>query len=214
MLHMAPDLSKAQLVLCLGAHCDDIEIGCGGTLMTLAARHPELRFHWVTFTAEPEREPETRRAAEALLPAARTTLQFESFRGSYFPDQWGRIKEALERVKRAYDPALIFTHRQSDRHQDHRVISELTWTTFRNHLIFEYEIAKYEGDLGHPNLYVPLTKATAEKKISVLMHSFVSQHARTWFTPDTFQGLMRLRGIECNADEGLAESFHANKMVI
>lgn len=202
-------------VLALGAHCDDIEIGCAGTLRTLAARYPRLQQHWVTFTSEAEREPESRAAAERLFADdRRPQLHFERFRASYFPDQWAAIKDAFEAVRRQVRPDVIFTHQLADRHQDHRIVAELTWNTFRDHLVLEYEIPKYEGDLGHPNLYVPLSREAVDAKVATLLACFPSQHGRSWFSEDTFRAQLRLRGIECNAPEGYAEAFHARKVVL
>ncbi len=199
-------------VLCIGAHCDDIEIGCGGTLLTLAGRHPALRFHWVMFSGDDVREAESRAAATALL-GARCTVVVHRFRGSYLPWEGAAVKDEFEATARRLQPDLVFTHHLADRHQDHRLLAELTWNTFRDHAVLEYEIPKYEGDLGHPNLFVPLTTATAARKADVIMASFPSQHTRTWFSRELFLGHLRVRGIECNAPSGYAEAFHARKLV-
>jgi LmbE family N-acetylglucosaminyl deacetylase len=202
-------------VLCLGAHSDDIEIGCGGTILRLLAERPGSHVDWVVFSSNPEREREARAsAADFLADAAQHTLWIERFRESFFPAAWVEIKEFFERVRRAGEPDLILCHHRSDMHQDHRVIAELTWNTFRNHQIWEYEIPKYEGDLGRPNLFVPLTRRHAERKVELLMQHFASQAARSWFRPDTFHGLMSIRGVECAAAEGRAEAFHAFKLVV
>jgi LmbE family N-acetylglucosaminyl deacetylase len=199
-------------VLCLGAHSDDIEIGCGASLMALAEQFPAARFHWVVFTTEPGRDAETRAAAAQLLAPARLQLQFVALRPSYLPAHWSELKDHFEALKAAVSPDMIFTHRLEDRHQDHRLIAEMTWTTFRNHLVLEYEIPKYEGDLGQPNVFVPVSKALAEHKIAILMSAFVSQQSRSWFDPETFRGLMRLRGVECQSASGYAEAFHGRKL--
>jgi LmbE family N-acetylglucosaminyl deacetylase len=207
-------LSAPRTILCIGAHCDDIEIGCGGSLMRLADEHPGAQFVWAVFAGEPGREVETRAAAAALFPPGRApTLEFHAFRGSYFPAQYGDIKDAVEGLKR-FAPDLVFTHHLDDRHQDHAILAELTWNTFRAHQVFEYEIAKYEGDLGHPNCFFPLTESVLEKKIAVLMEHFPSQRSRSWFTPDTFRALARIRGVECNAPEKFAEAFHVRKFCL
>jgi LmbE family N-acetylglucosaminyl deacetylase len=202
-------------VLCLGAHCDDIEIGCSGALMTLQERHPGSRFEWVVFTREDGRDSETRQAAgrihDGAVPA---NVEVLDFRMSYLPFEGARIKDHFESIKQRIDPSLIFTHRLEDRHQDHRLVSELTWNTFRNHLILEYEIPKYEGDLGHPNLYVPLGAAIADRKVEMLMSCFPSQRSRAWFSSELFEAQLRLRGIECNAASGRAEAFHVRKSIL
>jgi LmbE family N-acetylglucosaminyl deacetylase len=203
-------------LLFLGAHSDDIEIGCGGTILRFLAEHPGSEVTWVVFSANPEREREARASAAAFLGDAPRTVEIKAFRESYFPDNATLIKDAFEELKRSMvrAPDIVFTHRRQDRHQDHRVVSELTWNTFRNHLILEYEIPKYEGDLGNPNLFVPLPRAVADKKAALLMEHFPSQAGRTWFRPDTFHGLMSIRGVECNAAEARAEAFHAHKLLL
>ncbi|MBW7851587.1 MAG: PIG-L family deacetylase [Rhodospirillales bacterium] len=206
--------ARPLTVLCLGAHCDDIEIGCAATLLGLAAERPSLTVRWVVFSGNAVRREEARASAEALLAgAARTHLEFHSFRESYFPYHGAEIKESFERLKGEIAPDLVFTHWKADQHQDHRTIAELTWNSFRDHLILEYEIPKYDGDLGNPNLFLPLPRALAERKAAHLLTHFPSQRTRAWFTPDTFLALMRLRGTQCNAPSGLAEGFHCRKMV-
>lgn len=199
-------------VLCLGAHCDDIEIGCAGTLMTLQERHPGSRFEWFVFTREPGRELETRNAAARIHGAGGATVEVLDFRMSYLPFEGVKVKDRFEAIKASMQPDLIFTHRLEDRHQDHRLIAELTWNTYRNHLILEYEIPKYEGDLGQPNLFVPLGPQVVSRKIDMLMSCFPSQASRAWFTQDLFEAHLRLRGIECNSPSGRAEAFHARKV--
>lgn len=208
-------IGEMSTVLCIGAHCDDIEIGCGGTLLRWAREYPSVRFIWAIFGREPDREAESRAAAAMLLEgAAAYELNFFDFKPSYFPSQQGSIKDAFEQIKRTISPDVVFTHRIEDRHQDHALLGNLTWNTFRSHLILEYEIPKYEGDLGRPNLFVPLDTADVERKISILMGAFPTQHPRRWFTADTFRGLARIRGIECAANDGFAEAFSARKMWI
>jgi LmbE family N-acetylglucosaminyl deacetylase len=205
-------LGLSPTILCVGAHCDDVEIGCGGTLLRLAAEIPGARFVWAIFAGEETRDAESRAAARSLL-GTRVEVQFFGFRASYFPAQFAAIKDAYETLK-AHRPALVLTHTLADRHQDHRLLAELTWNTFRSQLVFEYEIPKYEGDLGQPNLFVPLDPVHLERKVATLMECFPSQHARRWFTADTFRALARLRGIECDSPTGLAEAFHARKLCL
>ena len=216
MLPVTPGSSGTPLrVLCLGAHSDDIEIGCGGTLLRLLAERPGSRVDWVVFSASAEREREARAsAADFLKDAAQSELWIKNFRESFFPAAWVEIKEFFETLRRAGEPDLVLCHRREDMHQDHRVVAELTWNTFRNHQIWEYEIPKYEGDLGRPNLYVPLSRAQADRKVELLLQHFATQRGRNWFRPDTFHGLMSIRGVECAAAEGRAEAFHAFKLVV
>ena len=202
----------APCILLLGAHCDDIEIGCGGTVMQLARRYPKARFVWVTLSSDPERAAETRAAAARLLADAREhEVRIESFRGSYFPSCIDGLKDYFEELK-AIKPDLILTHFRNDLHQDHRVTNELTWNTFRDHLILEYEIPKFDGDLGVPNVFFPLTRAQLQRKCDIVTECFPSQAKRTWFSRDTFEAIARLRGIECNAPEGFAEAFYGRKL--
>ena len=203
-------------VLCLGAHCDDIEIGCGGTLLRLLSERPGSDVRWVVFSSVPERERETRAAAEDFLAAAgRREVTVKQFRESYFPSLVASIKDEFEGIKAGgAPPDLILTHHRRDEHQDHRVVAELTWNTFRNHFIAEYEIPKYEGDLGQPNFFVPIPAPVAEQKIDLLLRHFPSQAGRSWFRADTFRAVLSLRGIECAAPEGRAEAFHCRKVVV
>jgi LmbE family N-acetylglucosaminyl deacetylase len=202
-------------ILCLGAHCDDIEIGAGGAVMRLLAERPGSTVHWAAMSSTPEREREARAAAtEMLSGAARSEIVINTFRDGYVGYEPAAAKDFFEATKKTVKPDVIFTHHRHDRHQDHRLVAELTWNTWRNHLVLEYEIPKYEGDLGHPSLYVPLSAATARRKIDVILRSFPSQAGRSWFRADTFEAILRLRGIECNAPEGFAEAFHATKWII
>lgn len=209
-----PQFNPDATVMCLGAHCDDIEIGCSGAQLELMQRYPGLKFLWVVFSGDEVRGAETRAAAASLLGAPRCQVELHPFRGSYFPYCGADIKDVFESLKSRHSPELIFTHFLSDRHQDHRVIAELTWNTFRDHAILEYEIAKFEGDLAQPNVYVPLSTANMEHKVSTLMSCFKSQHSRSWFDEELFKGHMRLRGVECNAPNRYAEAFHGRKMVL
>jgi len=213
MNHFAIELRDEQpAILLLGAHCDDIEIGCGGTVMQLAARYPAAEFVWVTLSGDDEREVETRAAANQLLGhLPKVQVQVGRFRASYFPQQAGDLKDLFESLK-IHRPSLVLTHCRNDLHQDHRVVNELTWNTFRDHTILEYEIPKFDGDLGTPNVYVPLSQEQMRRKCRLLMECFPSQHNRAWFTEDTFRAVARLRGIECNASGGFAEAFYGRKI--
>ena len=215
MIRLAADLTAGSTVLCLGAHCDDIEIGCSGALMELQQRVEGLKFVWVVLSSEDTRESETRKAAERVHGKGDHCQVFvHGFRGSYFPSSVSQIKDVFEALRKQVRPDLIFSHHLADRHQDHRVMAELTWNTFRNHMVLEYEISKYEGDLGHPNCFFPLSESVVERKIAMLMECFPSQLSRTWFDADLFRGLMRLRGVECNAESRFAEAFHVRKFTI
>jgi LmbE family N-acetylglucosaminyl deacetylase len=204
---------KALRILCLGAHSDDIEIGCGGTLLRLLGEREGSSVHWVVFSATPEREREANAsAADFLAQAQSATVVVKTFPESFFPSAWLEIKKSFEEIKRAANPDVILCHHRKDVHQDHRVVAELAWNTFRDHVILEYEIPKFEGDLGSPNVYVPISRSLADRKVDLLLRHFPSQAARTWFRPDTFHGLMAIRAVECNAPEGRAEAFHAPKL--
>lgn len=200
-------------VLVLGAHSDDIEIGCGGTLLRLAAEHPEVHFYWVVFAAAAEeRAREARASAKAFLGSAEVEeIAIFGFRDGFLPYAGAEVKECFEQVRRAFEPDLIFTHYRQDRHQDHRTVSDLTWNTFRDHLILEYEIPKYDGDLGNPNFYVALDEATAQRKAQRIVEGFPSQSSKSWFGEETFLALSRLRGLEANARH--AEAFYSRKLV-
>jgi LmbE family N-acetylglucosaminyl deacetylase len=201
-------------VLCLGAHCDDIEIGCGATLLRLCSER-SLDVTWVVLSSTPRRAAETRASAARFLRNARNVeLRIESLRDGYLPAHWAQAKDIIESLKKLPPPDLIFTHERDDRHQDHRVVSDLTWNTFRDHTILEYEILKYDGGLGQPNLFVPVTPSMADRKIRNLRAAYASQSRKNWFAEDAFLALMRLRGIECNAARGLAEAFHVRKLVL
>jgi len=206
-------VSQLRRILCLGAHADDIEIGCGGTLLALLERDAPLEVQWVVCSADGLREREAQASAERFLGStAASRVVVKHFRDGFFPFEGARIKEFFEATAREFSPDLIFTHHRDDRHQDHRLVSDLTWQTFRDHLIFEYEVPKYDGDLGRPNCYVPLTASQRREKIRHLLENFESQRDKQWFTEETFSGLMRLRGIECGSPSGYAEAFHAFKL--
>ena len=205
---------RAPCFLFIGAHCDDIEIGCGGTIMELLRRYPKARIHWVVLSSNSKRASEARMGARLILGAAtRPTVTIKDFRESYFPSEVPSLMGFFEELKpRA--PDVVFSLYGQDLHQDHRVVSELTWNTFRNHMILEYEIPKYDGGLGSPSFFVPVPPAVMRKKVAVLMKAFPTQTTKHWFSPDTFQGLMRLRGIESNAPGGYAEAFYVRKLVL
>lgn len=207
-------LGAVRRVLCLGAHSDDIEIGLGGTLLTLAERVPGLEICWVVFSAPAARTGEAQRSADEFLAGVeRKRIEIGSFRESYFPSQWPAIKDWLEQIKATFDPDVVFTHYREDRHQDHRVLSDLAWNTFRNHLILEYEILKYDGDLGHPGVFIPLSEQLCNRKIELLLKHFQTQLSKHWFTRDTFEAMHRVRGIECASPTGRAEAFYCRKLV-
>ena len=200
-------------LLCLGAHADDLEIGCGGTVLHLIRAHPGIHCRWVVWSGDETRVAEARDAATKVLAGAgRADVSVEGFRDGYFPDQWAQIKQKFDALRAETRPDLILTHHRHDRHQDHRVVAELTWNTWRDDLILEYEIPKFEGDLSTPSLYVPLDRATVDRKIDILMTGFASQRDKPWYDAETFRGLMRIRGVECAASGGYAEGFHAPKL--
>jgi len=212
-LDLVRDPNTPFRVLALGAHCDDIEIGCGATLLHLLERYPNLCFDWVVFTSNALRAREAEAAAERFLRGAKEKrVVIKQFRNGYFPDQWARIKDDFEALKAEVKPDLIFTHHQQDLHQDHRTIAELTWNTFRDHLILEYEIPKYDSDLGSPNFFVAIDAATAQRKARAVVECFPSQADKHWWSEDTFLALMRLRGVQCAAATGFAEAFYARKI--
>jgi LmbE family N-acetylglucosaminyl deacetylase len=199
-------------ILALGAHPDDIEIGCGGTLLRLVAEHPRAEVMWVVFAATPERAAEARTSADAFLEGvASARVIVRDYRDGFLPYSGGALKEDFESFKREFSPDLVLTHYRDDRHQDHRLVSELTWNTWRDHLILEYEIPKYDGDFGSPNFFATLPASTLERKIALLFEHFPSQANRSWFTADLFQSVARIRGMECAAPEGFAEGFYGRK---
>lgn len=217
MLSFIPKTKESEplRILCLGAHSDDIEIGCGGTMMELARNRSHLDVHWVVFSGNHGRAEEARTSAAFWLEGVeRKEVVMNDFKDGYFPDNWARIKECFEHIKSGFSPDLVFTHCAADKHQDHRIVNELTWNTFRNHTIFEYEIPKYDGDLGTPNAYVPLAEETARDKAAALVKHFGSQGAKHWFREELFLGLMRIRGAESCAVSGYAEGFHVRKLAL
>lgn len=202
-------------VLCLGAHADDIEIGCGGTLLKLLREQAGLEVTWVVFSAEGSRTGEARRSADKFLKGVgKSRVVVKKFRGSFFPFHGEAIKDYFEELKGLVEPDVIFTHYRDDRHQDHRLLSDLTWNTFRDHLILEYEIPKYDGDLGNPNFYVPLDSKICQQKVKHVCTHFQTQANKHWFSADTFLALMRLRGVECASRTKYAEAFYCRKIVL
>jgi len=198
-------------VLAIGAHSDDIEIGCGGTMLALCEREG-LAITWVVLGAEGQREEEARSSAHAFLgDGPDRAFACHGFRDGFFPYVGGEIKDVFESMK-SLEPDLIFTHARDDLHQDHRLVNELTWNTWRDHLILEYEIPKYDGDLGVPNVFVRLSREHAERKAGLLVELFASQRDKHWFAEELFLGLMRLRGAESRAPSGFAEGFYARKL--
>lgn len=203
-----------RTLLCIGAHADDIEIGAGGTVLRLLAANPGIHVVWVVLSARGQRQQEAHASAELFLErAAESDIHAGRFRDGYFPYEGASIKDYFEELKPTVEPDLVLTHYRDDRHQDHRVVSELTWNTFRDDTILEYEIPKYDGDLGRPNLYVPLSEKERESKVNLLMRMFPSQAEKPWFSPETFNAVMRMRGIECNSASGYAEAFHGHKLL-
>jgi LmbE family N-acetylglucosaminyl deacetylase len=206
--------TSSPVILCLGAHSDDIEIGAGATLLRLLRRHPEATVHWVVFSATTDRGEEARHSAELFAGDRLASVAVHDFRDGFFPAAFAEIKEAFRVLQPTVNPDLIFTHWRNDLHQDHRLIAELTGQTFRDHLVLEYEILKYDGGLGSPNMYVPLDADDAGTKVDYLLEAFGTQHDKYWFTEETFHSLMRVRGVECRSPSGFAEAFYSYKAVL
>ena len=208
-------LGNLRSILCLGAHSDDIEIGCGGTVLKLVDANPGLSVHWVVFSAVGDRGLEAQAAAARFLARAGSrTVALHQFRDGFFPSEHAKIKTYFEELKSKVQPDVVFTHTRADLHQDHRVVCELTGNTFRDHLVLEYEVPKWDGDLGAPNCFVQLDEKHAAEKVSILMECFATQRGKRWFDEETFNGLMRLRAIECNAPSKRAEAFYGRKVVL
>ena len=206
---------RVKRLLCLGAHCDDIEIGCGGTILKLINANPDIDITWVVFTSTTERRLEAERGAQQFCNgAANLSIQVHDFRDGFLPYHGEAVKDAFEAIKAQCDPDLILTHYRHDLHQDHAKISELTWNTWRNHLIWEYEIPKWDGDLGQPNGFVHLSREQAQHKIALLQAIYNSQACKQWFTDDLFHSLLRLRGMEANSPSQLAEAFYVKKVTL
>ena len=214
-LNLEGGRDRSLKVLCLGSHSDDIEIGCGGTVLRLREQYPQCEFHWVVFSAIGVREDEARRGAELFVGKSRIHGPLlKKFPDSFMGFMGAEVKTVFEELKKTISPDLVFTHNRQDAHQDHRLLAELTWNTFRDHLILEYEIPKYDGDLGQPNVFVQLETETSRQKVRFLMEAFQSQRTKRWFDESTFLALMRLRGMECNAPSGYAEAFYCRKLVL
>lgn len=213
-LRFSQNHNASLKILCLGAHSDDIEIGCGGTLLYLQSILPKVSFYWVVFSAAGARGHEAAKSAELFTGGHDKELVLKGYRDAFLPYSGSEVKDFFEEMKGRVNPDLIFTHWRGDAHQDHRLLSELTWNTFRNHFILEYEIPKYDGDMGRPNVFVPLEASLCERKIDYLFEAFESQQRKRWFDRTTFLGLMRIRGMESNSPSGYAEAFHGYKVAI
>ena len=213
MLNLTLGAIEAELsILLIGAHCDDIEIGCGATVLQLVDRYPAARFDWVVLSSDEVRGMEARNAASEFLKGAENSnVVIEGFRDGFLPYLGFEVKECFEQLKGSIQPDIIFTHYRGDAHQDHRLVCELTWNTWRDHLILEYEVPKFDGDLGSPNVFVNTAKHERAEKLRILIDCYGSQLSRSWFSEETFLSLMRLRGIECNARSGYAEAFYVPK---
>jgi LmbE family N-acetylglucosaminyl deacetylase len=202
-------------ILCLGAHSDDIEIGAGGTLLSWIAQGLQLDVNWCVLSASSNRRIEAESAAHDFLEGANSrSVEVMAFRDGSFPAQYDDIKAWFEELKPRVKPDVILTHRRDDRHQDHREVCQHTWSTFRNHTILEYEIPKWDGDIGQPNVYMPLQRKVLERKIELLMAHFGTQRSKAWFDDEVFRGLARLRGMECVASDGYAEAFVGRKLAL
>jgi LmbE family N-acetylglucosaminyl deacetylase len=208
-------LNRVKRVLCLGAHSDDIEIGCGGTVLRMIEQSKAIEFYWLVFSSNPRRAKEAEHSAHAFLSGARgKTVVVKSFRDGFLPYLGSPVKECFEELKKLFAPDVIFTHCRHDLHQDHRLVWELTWNTFRDHFILEYEIPKYDGDLLSPNFFVPLSETHARQKVKNLMRYFTTQHNKQWFSEDLFYGLMRLRATEVGSAARYAEAFYCRKALL
>jgi len=201
-------------ILCLGAHCDDIEIGCGGTVLKLIEQYSNITIYWVVFSSSEQRAQEATASSHAFLKeVSKKKIIIKNFQDGFLYFQGKEVKECFEELKQEVSPDLIFTHYRHDRHQEHRLISDFTWNTFRNHLIMEYEIPKYDADLGIPILFVHLDEALCRRKIQYLMDAFATQNNKQWFTEETFRSMLRIRGIESNSPSNYSEAFHCRKIV-
>lgn len=209
------DGSQKLNILCLGAHPDDIEIGCGGIILRLIEEVPEAQFYWAVFSGDEKRGKEAWESAKIFLKKVKAKkIDVQNFRESYFPFVGAKIKDYFEKLKNEFSPDVVFTHYGNDAHQDHRLISNLTWNTFRDHFILEYEVPKYDGDLGTPNLYVHLNESDVKRKIKNICDIFKTQKEKQWFTEETFRSILRIRGIESNSPSKYAEAFYCHKIVL
>ncbi len=210
-----PFAAEAPRILCIGAHPDDIEIGCGASMLALLERHENTEVRWVVLSGNEDRKREADKSAKEFLKnAGDGAAEIRSFKDGYFSSVIAEIKDYFESDLKKFDPTIIFTHRRDDLHQDHRVVSELTWNTFRNHLIMEYEIVKYDGDLGQPNVFFPASVSHGEKKVSTIVECFESQSEKHWFSEDAFWSIMRIRGVESASPTKYAEAFYGRKIVL
>jgi LmbE family N-acetylglucosaminyl deacetylase len=217
MLPLAPvpRQGRGYELLCLGAHSDDLELGCSGTVMRLLKELPVERITWAVLSGTDARAQEARKGARRVLGRHRgARVLTERFRDGFFPYTAVAIKEWFEGLKREVQPDLVLTHFRHDRHQDHRLVSELTYNTFRDHLIWEYEVLKIDGDLSNPNVYVPLAAGLVDRKVQLLDDCFGTQRDKRWFSEDAFRALMRMRGVEAGSPSGYAEAFHVRKLVV
>jgi LmbE family N-acetylglucosaminyl deacetylase len=214
-LQFSDHKNSKRKILCLGAHADDIEIGCGGSILRWLEEDASLEVYWVVLSSGRERKKEALKSADLFLKKARKRkVVVEDFRDGFFPYDGAAIKEYFETLKKRFSPDLVLTHYRHDRHQDHRVVSDLTWNAFRREMILEYEIPKYDGDLGQPNLFVPLSESVCRKKIRHILEVFETQRVKDWLTEDTLQAILRLRGVECRAPQKWAEAFYCRKMIL
>ena len=201
-------------ILCLGAHCDDIEIGCGGTVLRLLSENPGAEVLWAVFSSNAARKAEAEACAERFLAGAGSKdVRILGFRDGFLPYAGAEVKDSFEDLKRQFAPDLILTHCRHDLHQDHRLVNELAWNTWRDHFILEYEIPKYDGDMGAPNFFVPLEEETCARKLSAILECYATQKGKQWFQEDTFRSLLRLRGMEANSPSRHAEAFYCRKAV-
>jgi LmbE family N-acetylglucosaminyl deacetylase len=207
--------TEPRRVLAIGAHSDDIEIGCGGTLLKLIEQQAVSEVCWVVLSGGTDRAAEARASAEAMLEGVpKADIRLCDFPDGFFPYEGQRIKDFFEQLKAELSPDVVFTHQRADLHQDHRVCCELTWNTFRDHLILEYEVPKYDGDMSAPNAFVPIEEHLHRRKIDHLMSHFGTQRSKRWFQEDLFSSLLRLRGMECNSPSSYAEAFFCRKAVL
>jgi LmbE family N-acetylglucosaminyl deacetylase len=209
------NLSRVKRVLCLGAHSDDIEIGCGGTVLRMIEQSKSIEFYWLVLSSNPRRAKEAESSANAFLERARKkTVVVKSFRDGFLPYLGPPVKECFEELKKVFTPDVILTHCRHDLHQDHRLVCELTWNTFRDHFILEYEVPKYDADLRSPNFFVPLSDAQARRKVNSLMRYFSTQQNKRWFREELFYGLMRLRATEAASPTRYSEAFYCRKVLL
>jgi LmbE family N-acetylglucosaminyl deacetylase len=209
---LAAPAGRRLSVLALGAHPDDIEIAAGGTLLSLAERHPGLHVRYVVMTGTPERQVEARAAARAFTPGAELEVETYDLPDGRLPAVWGQVKEIMADLARSVRPDVILAPSPADAHQDHRTVGEIVPTAFRDQLYLGYEVPKWDGDLARPNTYFPLTDATARRKVELLDKCYPSQHGRDWWDEETFLALARLRGIECRSR--YAEAFTSAKLIV